>query len=85
MENRANLPEGVSPTRCPHFEQLTGMLAYAFERATDRGEWQGDYRAEEAYDMLNGQLLYRIIGRREVITEAAIDKLVSHMLVAAEV
>lgn len=85
VENRENSPERGEQVRCPQFEQTTAMLSQAFERARVRGEWQGPYNAEDAFDILSGQLLYLLIGRAAEVTDQRIDRIVQHMLLAAQI
>ncbi len=85
VENRENSPENEEQVRCPQFEQTTALLSQAFERARARGEWKGPYNAEDAFDILSGQLLYLLIGRAEEVTDQRIHRIVQHMLLAAQV
>ena len=83
VENRVNQPKETPEFLCPHFEQISAMLAEVFSNARVRGDWQGPFDAEAAYDALNGQILYRIIGRGHRFDEADVARLVEHALLAA--
>ncbi len=83
VENRFLAQQGGPMKDCPLGSQVRDVLQSVFERARQRGEWQGPVNVASAYETLFGSLFCRMIGQFEDYRDAEIHRLAQRVVEAA--
>lgn len=83
VENRVLANQGGPMQDCPLGSQMVGILESVFDRARQRGDWEGPVHLHAAYEVLFGSLFCRLIGQFGDFNEEELDRLTLRVIEAA--